>query len=139
MKKTLLLLSTLLIATITFGQAKLFCLAPSCKQTANVGDSVTIFAQLTASDGFGSISWKQTGGPGTAMTAPVVAAGTGSVTQSSFKVKPTADGTYIFTATGASLTGTTTSVADTLVVNLVAKRIAYVLTVYSDSTRIKNQ
>lgn len=120
-------------------QTKVFCLAPSCKQTITSIDSATIFAQLTTSDAYGFINWKQVSGPSIIIPPQTVTWQSGLQAISSFTVGNLPAGTYIFSATGGSAGGLTGSVLDTLQVNPPVRKIAYVLTVYSDSTRIKNQ
>lgn len=128
-----------LVSLSASAQSKVFCLQPSCSQTVNVGDSATIFAQLTASDGFGSIRWLQVSGPtATIPTSKLATVGTGS-TQSAISLTPSTAGTYVFSIIGTSFTGSVATVSDTLFVNAAAKRIAYVMTVYTDSSRVKTQ
>lgn len=139
---------TIIIALFVFSaftasaQSKTMCLAPMCNPTINVGDSALVFAQLTASDGFGSIRFLQTAGPTVAIPSlklanagPTAAAGT----QGGFVAHPAAAGTYVFSVTGTSLTGTVATTTDTLFVNTVPKRIAYVTVTYTDSSRVKTQ
>lgn len=135
----LFLIIAFFAALASIGQSKVFCLAPSCKQTINVGDSVLVFAQLTTSDGYGSISWKQASGPTIPLPAQQVTPISSLQGQSSFTLKNLPSGTYIFNVAGTSATGVSGVVQDTVIVNAATRRIAYVLTVYTDSTRIKNQ
>jgi len=137
MRIILLLLSV--FASLASAGQKIFCLAPSCKQTVNAGDSVLVFAQLTTSDGYGSISWKQASGPTIPLPAQQVTPISSLQGQSSLTLKNLQPGTYIFNVAGTSATGVSGVVQDTVVVNASARRIAYVVTVYTDSTRIKNQ
>lgn len=120
-------------------QSKVFCLQPSCNQTINVGDSAFIFAQLTASDGYGNMTWSQKSGPAMVIPTTKLASAGASGTQSGFGVRPTVAGTYIFSVTGMSFTGSSGTTLDTLFVNAAAKRIAYITVTYTDSTRVKTQ
>lgn len=120
-------------------QSKVFCLQPSCNQTVNVGDSAFIFAQLTASDGYGNMTWSQKSGPAIALPAVKLASAGASGTQSGFGVRPAVAGTYIFSVTGTSYTGSMATTVDTLFVNAAPKRIAYVTVTYTDSSRVKTQ
>lgn len=135
MKKLLIVLFSF-FSIRSFGQtSKVFCLQGSCKQTINAGDSATLFAQMTTSDiAPGTFGWKQTSGPGISFSP--ISGGVSGVSQSYAGVRPLSNGTYIFTVVGTSSGGISSSVQDTLVVNTVAKRIAYVLTVYTDSSRV---
>ena len=138
MKKLLFILFAF-VSIRSFGQSSfVFCLSGSCKQTVNVGDSATLFVQMATADSTqGTFSWKQTGGPG--ITFSPKSGGLGGVSQSYAGVRPSSNGTYVFTITATSASGISKPVNDTLVVNAVARRIAYVVTVYTDSSRIKNQ
>lgn len=124
-----------------FGQmAKAFVLMPACKQTISTTDSAQIFARLTASDGFSGITWKQTAGPALISLPPALTIWSTSLQANSiFTVRNLAAGTYVFQATGTSLSGITGSVIDTLQVNIAPRRIAYTVTVYNDSTRVITQ
>jgi hypothetical protein len=121
--------------------SKVFCLQGSCKQTINAGDSATLFVQMTTSDmATGTFGWKQTSGPGIAFSP--VSGGVSGVSQSYAGVRPLSNGTYIFTVVGTSFGGISSSVQDTLVVNAVARRVAYItitsVTKYTDSTTATN-
>lgn len=117
-----------------------FCLQPSCKQTIKTTDTATIFAILTATDGYKNISWSfAPGSPTFTIPQPVTTWQTSLSAQSSFPVKSLPANTYILQATGTSLTGITATVNDTLVVQLSPRRIIYNVTVYSDSSRVITQ
>lgn len=137
MKKIFSILIIALINLSASAQIKTFCLAPNCPQTITTADSALILAQLTTSDGFKSIGWVKSSGP--ALTLPAATTTTNTVLQgtSSFQLKGLAVGVYVFTATGLSITGVTGSVTDTLTVIPAPRRIAYTITVYSDSSRVQ--
>lgn len=126
--KKVLLLSVILLATITcFSQTKSFCVQASCKQTiSSPQDSALIFGLVTASDGVRTQSWIQLSGP----TQSVIV--TPGATQT--MLRKLAVGTYIYNFTGISLTGTTGSVQDTVVVMAPTIRIKSVLITYQSST-----
>ena len=138
MKKFFILILTA-VSMSASAQIKAFCLAPSCPQTVTTADSVTILAQLTTSDGSKSITWLQTGGPAIKLPAATSTMNTNLQLTSSFQLKNLPAGNYVFTATGVSVTGVTGSVTDSLTVIPAPRRIAYTITVYSDSTRVTTQ
>lgn len=140
MKKFLILTSLIIGSIVSFAQSKALCLQPSCKQTIKTTDTVSIFAQLTATDGYKAITWSQIGGPTVVIPVPQVTTWNTSINaQSSFTLKNLASGTYVFNAIGVSQSGGSISASDTVIVNQAARAIAYVMTVYTDSSRVKNQ
>jgi hypothetical protein len=137
--KKLIFLPALLISIGIFAQTKVFCLTPACKQTIGQSDSVQIFAQLTASDGFQSIIWSQASGPAVTIPPATVYWQSNQQAMSLFTLRGLPPGTYTFMAFGTSVSGATGSTIDTIQVNTQATRhIVYVKTVYSDSTYIIN-
>lgn len=118
--------------------AKFFCLAPVCDQSILTTDSTLVYAQLTTSDGYKSITWRETSGKITLPSATVVLTGT-LQGFSYFQLKSIPAGTYTIEATGTSSTGVTGIATTTLKVSLPPKRIVYTVTVYSDSTRVITQ
>jgi len=94
-----------------------FVLTPNCKQTVKSTDTAVVFAQLTASDGYGSIGWQVvscTTAP--IMSTPLVSYQTGIQAVSSMQLYGLVPGTYVLRATGKSTGGTTGSALDSLIV-----------------------
>lgn len=139
MKKIIIATFLVITAIVANAQSKLICIQPSCKQTIKTTDSVNIFAQLTTSDGYKGITWTQILGPTIAIPVQTINWTTNVAAQSVFTLKNLNIGTYVFNAIGTSTGGSTVSTYDTLVVVQAPKGIAYVMTVYTDSSRVKTQ
>lgn len=140
MKKLLISIFLIIVSIASFAQNKALCIQPSCKQTVKTTDSVNIFVQLTATDGYKAITWSQIGGPLVVIPVPQVTTWNTNINaQSSFTLKNLGVGTYVFNALGVSQTGGSMPTSDTVVVIAAPRAIAYVMTVYTDSSRVKNQ
>jgi len=141
MKKTILGL-LILVSSICDAQdlsfQKLFCLSPVCAQSITTADSVVIFAQLTTSDGYKSVTWRETSGKLTLPSPTVIMSGT-LQGFSYFTLKNIPAGAYTLEATGTSTTGVTGIATTSLKVSTPPRRIVYTVTVYSDSTRVITQ
>lgn len=93
---------------------------PSCKQTAHVGDTVTIFAQLLATNRFGSINFSlNPGAPNTPVSGTpttTMMGGTSILGTTAFTVTGLAVGTYSWSVMGKDATGSSIEGQDSITV-----------------------
>lgn len=94
-----------------------FTLVQNCKQTVKSGDTAILTAMLTASDGFGSLSFIQASGPSVSVLGtPLASWQTGLQAVYQVPVTKLVPGLYVYTITGKSAKGTVGTTLDSLVV-----------------------
>lgn len=129
----------ILLLTFSIGakSQKVFCIQADCPQTIYLTDTLKLSAQLTTSDGFKSITWQQVSGPTKAILGtPTLVWSTGLQALSTVSATGLVPGTYTFSATGTSITGTSGSAADSVRVLLPPLRIDSVRVFYNNGTSV---
>lgn len=118
--KKLIILAALAISFCNLNAQSTIALLPSCKQTAHVGDTVSIFAQLLATNRFGSINFSlNPGSPNTPVqgtAATTMYGGTSILGSTAFTVTGLAAGTYVWSVMGKDAAGSTIEGQDSLIV-----------------------
>lgn len=116
--KNVVIILLLFLSSRVSSQVVTFCIAPSCPQALQMPVRAdTVFAQLSASDGAKGITWSFVSGPNVPIMGTAIAMPNGSnLLQSALPISNLVAGTYIFKASGTSVTGSGGSANATVVI-----------------------